>query len=515
MPTGNAEAGRERANTFIEPIATTRAPLASSFLAVLLKFLAGPFAFAVLYVGAPEGLPRAGQLVVATFAWAIVWWVTQPVPWAATSLLPLIIFPALGVMDIASTAGLYGQTIFFWVMGLALLGYAMEKHGLTKRFAIRFLSIPGVASTTHRLLFVFMLTTGIVSMFVSNSAVVAMMLPIGMSVVSYVRTVAGGTEGEKYRSFANFIALGTLYAAVVGGVGTIAGAPPNVAVTAVLETLTGETIGFFRWMKVGVPLFLLLLVIFYFILRFFSPPELISIPGGEKFLRAEAAKLGKMSRGEKNVLFVFSCMVGMFIAPSIVSVALGTQDSAAVWLRQALSIWTVPPVVMLLLFALPNDLQKREFTLTWKDAVEHSPWNVMLLLVGAVAMTEALGQFGFNDFVTANVTGIGITRWNLPFVAAFAQTALTEMASGTAMVVLLGNILLPVALDVGYNPVSLTILLSNCANGVMFPWSGAPTAIAFASGELDVKNMIKVGFVADGILTVTVALVHWLVSPIL
>ena len=130
-------------------------------------------------------------------------------------------------------------------------------------------------------------------------------------------------------------------------------------------------------------------------------------------------------------------------------------------------------------------------------------------------MTEALGQFGFNDFVTANVTGIGITRWNLPFVAAFAQTALTEMASGTAMVVLLGNILLPVALDVGFNPVSLTILLSNCANGVMFPWSGAPTAIAFASGELDVKNMIKVGFVADGILTVTVALVHWLVSPIL
>ena len=203
---------------------------------LLIRFLIGPAAFAVTCFLPLGELPRSGQLVLATFVWAVVWWVAQPVPWAITSLLPLIIFPVLGVMNITATASLYGQTIFFWVMGLALLGYSMQKHGLTKRFAIGLLSIKGVATTTQRLLFFYMLATGIISMFVSNSAVVAMMLPIGMSMLSYARTIAGRSETKTYSSFANFIALGTLYAAVVGGFGTIAGAPPNVAAGFFRET---------------------------------------------------------------------------------------------------------------------------------------------------------------------------------------------------------------------------------------------------------------------------------------
>ena len=480
----------------------------------LFKLFSGPFIFIIFYFLPIEGLSRSGLLVLATFLWALAWWITQPVPLGITALLPLIIFPAFGVMNITATAGLYGQNIFFWVMGLALLGYAMQKHGLAKRFAIQLLSIKGVASTTHRLLFFHMLATGILSMFISNSGVVAMMIPIGISVLSYIRTLADKLETKARSPLGNFIVLGSLYGAVAGGVGTIAGAPPNVVAVTVFEKLTGETIGWFRWMKVGVPLFLVFLVIFYLILRVLFPPEFTAIPAGQEFIRNEAKKLGKMSRGEKNVLFVFLAMVLLFTVPSIAPLLLGGQDPIAIWLKQALPIWTVPPVVLFMLFALPCDLKKREFTLMWRDAVAHAPWNVMLLLTGAVAMTEALSKFGFVAFVERGFAGLAVSSSTLPFIASFAMTTMTEMASGTAMIAILGNIFIPAALQVGFNPASMAVLLSNVANGYMFPWAGAPCAVAFASGEVDIKDMIRVGLVAAGILAVIAALAHMAFAPI-
>ena len=480
----------------------------------LLRFLSGPLVF-VLFNSLPlAGLPRPGRLVLATFAWAIVWWVAQPVPWGITALLPLILFPALGVMSAAETAGLYGQTVFFWVMGLALLGYAMQKHGLAKRFAIAILNMKGVATSTHRLLFFYMLAGTILSMFVSDSAVVAMMMPIGIALLSYVRTLAGRSEAGAFHNLGNFIALGTLYAAVAGGVATVAGAPPNIVAATVLEKLTGETISWFRWMKVGVPLSLTVLVIFYFILRFFFKPEITAIPGGREFLREEARKLGKMNQGEKNVLVTFAIMVVLFTVPSIAPFVLGEQHPVAVWLRQSLSIWTVPPIVMFLLFALPSDIRSGEFTLGWRDAVERTPWHAMLLCTGAVAMTEALGRFGFIEYMKTALAETGVSSATLPFLAPFAAAAMTEMASGTATVALLGNIFIPAAVQLGYNPASITVAMANVAIGMAFPWSGAPTAVAFASGEIDIKDMMRVGLVADAILALTVALTHLLFAPI-
>ena len=143
----------------------------------IVSLLSGPILFLIVYV-LPLGLPRNGQIVLATFVWAIAWWMAQPVPWGITALLPMLIFPALGVMNVTATTALYGQTIFIWVLGLSLFGYAMEKHGLAKRFAIGMLNLPGVSGTTNRLLFIYMVTTGLVSLFVSTAAVVAMMMPI-------------------------------------------------------------------------------------------------------------------------------------------------------------------------------------------------------------------------------------------------------------------------------------------------------------------------------------------------
>jgi len=482
----------------------------------LLKLLAGPLTFILVSLAPLGGMERPGQLVLATFLWEIVWWVTQPVPWAATALLPLLILPSLGVLNITDTAALFGQTVFFWIMGLALFGYAMEKHGLAKRFAIRLLTVRVVGNSTLRLLFFYMLSAGIISMFVTDAGVVAMMLPIGMSLISYIRSVGGTEKIPAGRSnLGNFIAIGTLYASIAGGMATIMGSPPNIVAASLLERLTGETISFFRWMAIGVPIFLANLIAFFFVLRFLFPPELKEIPGGQEFLHQEARKLGRLNTGEKNVICVFVVMVTLFVAPSVAPFVLGAQHPVTQWFQRGLSIWTVPPIVMFLLFALPSDVQSKKWTLTWKDAVEQTPWNAIMLCNGAVAMTQALGQFGFVDFMKDALTGFGLTAVSLPFITGFSVVFMTEIASGVAVAALTGNIFIPAAAQVGYNPVSLTILLAQVCIGKMFPWSGAPAAMTFASGETEIKNMFKAALIVDVFLVLITVTIHLLFSRLI
>ena len=478
----------------------------------IFKLLAGPLMFLVVSSAPLGGMERSGQLVLATFLWEIVWWVAQPVPWAATALLPLLILPSLGVLNITDTAALFGQTIFFWIMGLALFGYAMEKHGLAKRFAIRLLTIRVVGNSTNRLLFFYMLSAGIISMFVTDAGVVAMMLPIGLSLLSYIRTLAGPGGLRAGSNLGNFIAIGTLYSSIAGGMATIMGSPPNIVAASLLERLTGETISFFRWMAIGLPVFFANLVAFYFVLRFLFPPELKEIPGGQDFLHQEARKLGRLNQGEKNVIAVFAVMVILFVAPTVAPFVLGPQDPISQWFQRGLSIWTVPPIVMFLLFALPSDIANKTWTLTWKDAVEQTPWNAIMLCNGAVAMTQALGQFGFVDFMKEALTGFGLTALTLPFITAVTVVSMTEIASGVAVAALTGNIFIPAAAQVGYSSASLTILLAQVAIGKMFPWSGAPAAMTFASGETEIKNMFKAALIVDVFLVLITVTIHLLFS---
>ena len=227
----------------------------------LVRLVAGPLAFALIYA-LPLALSYQGRIAFATFVCAIVWWMTQPLPWAMAAMLPFLVFPAAGVMDIAETMRLYGQPIFFWIMGTVLMGYAIEKHGLAHRFALALLALPGIGGNTYRLTFVYMLIVGIISMFISDAATIAMTIPIGMSVVHHVRLLAGAPP-EARTNFGAFITLGTFYASVAGGTATIMGVPHNAISVSLLEQFTGRQLGFFEWMRVGLPVFVVLLAAFY------------------------------------------------------------------------------------------------------------------------------------------------------------------------------------------------------------------------------------------------------------
>jgi solute carrier family 13 (sodium-dependent dicarboxylate transporter), member 2/3/5 len=484
----------------LTPPTTQPAPSTAGYM---LKLLAGPAAFA-LVLALPIALPYEGRVALATFICAIVWWMTQPMPWALAAMVPFLVFPAAGVMDIAATMQLYGQPIFFWIMGTVLMGYVIEKHGLAHRFALAFLAMRGVGGRTYRLTFAYMLAVGLISMFVSDAATVAMTIPIGMSVMRHTWTMTGKPPAQG-TNFAAFITLGTLYASVAGGAATMMGVPHNAISVSLLEQFTGRQLGFFEWMRVGVPVFVALQLAFFATLWLLVRPEISEIPSGEAFLRAERAKLGPLRRNERRVLFVFGMMVLLFTLPTLVGLVLGAAHPWAVVTTRALPVWVVPPAVMFLLFTIRSGDDPGAGLLTWRDAEQHGPWNSMFLVGGAVAMTDALSMFGFVELMGGVIKNLGITAGALPYLAGTVVAIATNFISGTALYC---SVFIPAAAQIGYNPASMAILIANLAVGLIFPWAGATAATAFAAGEIGIGRMIRVGAIATVIFILVVVTIH-------
>ena len=454
------------------------------------------------------------RVTLGTFAWMIAWWMAQPVPWAISSLLPCLILPLFRVTAINDVFALYGQGIFFWIWGTILMGYAMDRHGLAKRFALWFLSLRIVSGNTHRLVFGFMLVTAIISSHISDAATVAMMIPVGVSLAGYVRSVAGLAPTQK-SNLGALLALGAMYASAAGGLATIAGVPYSALSISLLENFTGRTLGWFNWMLAGVPVSLTSLVVFYFLLRRFLPPEITSMPGGREHLLRERAKLGPISRGEIGTLFVFLTMVILFISPPLIRFLLGAENPAARWVGATVSIWIVPIVVLLLLFCTPTAWRKGEFLLSWREAVAHSPWSIMILCTAAVAMTDQLVEFGFVELAGGFIGNLGMGPTTLPFVAAYLMGFGTNLFSGTAATTFLGSILIPASQQVGFNPASMAMIIPNLGVGLMVPWSGAVAGAAFATGEIEMRMMLRIGAVATVLFAFLVAIIHILLAPIL
>ncbi|MGE3840193.1 MAG: SLC13 family permease [Vicinamibacterales bacterium] len=493
------------------------APAPEGRAKMLAALLAGPIVFGLL-VWLPIPLSYQGHIALATFAWAAVWWITQPVPWALAAALPIFVFPGAGVLDIVATSRLYGQPIFFWTMGAVLVGYAIEKHGLAHRVALAFLALPGVGGRTSRLTFAYLSVVGLVSMFVSDASTVAMMMPIGMSLARHVQTMADSPAGDDQETvqpnLAAFLTLGTLYASVAGGTATIMGVPHNAIAISLLARLAQRQLGFFEWMIIGMPLFVALLVASYVVLWVMTPPELRELPHGEAFLRHEREKLGPLRPAERRVFGVFVTMVVLFVLPTVATLLLGPRHPLAAWVTRAVPFWIVPPTAMVLLFLIPERRSSSRRLLNWSDAQQHAPWNTMILLAGAVGMTDALSEFGFVEFMKSLVS----TSWNsplvLPILVAGITAVTTNFISGTAATALYGSIFIPVAAQIGYSPASIAMLIANLGVGMALPWAGATTATAFAGGRIAMGRMVNIGIVATMVFALIVAMLHLLLSPL-
>ncbi|MCK0127612.1 DASS family sodium-coupled anion symporter [Erythrobacter sp. F6033] len=480
--------------------------------------IAGLAAAALVYaLLAPADLSGDARIVAAIATLMAVWWMTEAVPLAATSLLPIITIPALTERSVGETTASYASPIVFLFLGGFLIAIAMEKWGLHRRIALSTLNKVGISP--RRIVLGMMLATGFLSMWVSNTATTLMMLPIGFSVLALVsgRSMTEGapedsaTIDPQVANFSVCLVLAIAWSASMGGLGTLLGSPPNAIIAGYASDELGIDIGFVDWMMLGVPLALTFIAIGWVLMtRVFYRFELDEIPGGEDLIAGEIAKLGSMSQGEKMVALVFCGAAFLWIVPGLLS-EVSAVSAAAPWLG-GLNDAAIAIAAGLVLFMLPGKGSNR-MVLDWQDAERGLPWGVLLLFGGGLSLAGAVAGTGLDDWFGQQVSGLAA----LPTILIIASVVaivlfLTEVTSNTATAATFIPVLGGVAIGVGMDPMGLLVpaaLAATCA--FMLPVGTPPNAIAFSTGVVTIPQMARGGFVLNliGIALVT-AFVYWL-----
>ena len=461
--------------------------------AFVLRLLAGPAAFALVHAAPLAGLAPEGQFAVSAYAWTVAWWVAMPVPWAVTSLLPCVLLPVGGAMSLSDVAAGYGHTILPYLMGVMLFGHAFRKHGLARRIALGALCLPGVARSGSGLILALLVVSAVMSAVVSDLAVIVTMTPIALSIMGSVAPGAG--------RMATAASLAVLYGAAAGGLATPAGIMFNALTLSLLERLTGYSVTFVQWTSTGVLLTAAQLPICYLILKLMLPPEVRALSGGRSRFLDERARLGPMSRGEKNVLLVLILMLVMWILPTFATIGF-------------LDIWYVPPVAMVLLFALPLDAKRGKATLEAGDFQEGIGWNVLFLVLGGMALADVLARTGVTDWFAALLAG-SVSAGALPWLAGLVTSLLTQLASGAATSTMVATMLFPIADTLDYNSAILARIIAGTAQAVALPWSSPAAAATFAVGAVGLGTMFRVGVVATVVTSIVVIVLSTILVPAL
>ena len=468
--------------------------------AFALRVLAGPAAFAAVRAVPLAGLVPEAHFALAAYAWILAWWATVPVPWAVTSFLPFVLLPVGRVMPFDEVAGLYGQPILPFLMGSMLFGHALRKHGLATRVALALLSMPGAVRSSGSLILVLLIAAAVTSAVVSDLVVIVMMTPIALSVTrSAVATLDTGESAAWAPRMAAAASLAVLYGAAAGELATPMGIAFNPLVVSVLEETTRYSISFAQWTSTGTVLAAVHVPIYYLILKLMVAPKVRTISASRLRIRQQSEQLGPLSRGEKNVLFVLTVMLALWMLPTLAMV-------------EFLDIWYVPPVGMVLLFLLPVDSMRGEMTLDRKDLQEGVSWNVLFLVVGGMAMVGGLTRLGVTDWIGAAFTG-NVAATALPWLAGLLTTVLTQLASGVSATVMLSSMLFPIAETLEYNAAILARIIAGTGHALALPWSSPTAATTFAAGAVHLGTMFRAGVVATVLTSITVVVLSMILVP--
>ncbi|OFN74063.1 carboxylate transporter [Corynebacterium sp. HMSC070E08] len=436
-----------------------------------------------------------------------VWWMTEAIPLAATALLPLVIFPLAGVGTIKDVGAPYASSTIFLFMGGFLIALALQRWNLHRRMALFVVKVVG--TSPKQLILGFMLATGFLSMWVSNTATAVVMLPIGISVLSLTADAVGGMANQK--KFATALMLGIAYSASIGSLGTLIGTPPNTLLSGYMKETHGIVLGFGKWMMVGMPLAFIFLFIAWFMLITVFKPEMDKIPGGRELIDSEIEKLGPWTGPQIMTGIIF---LGAALAWVIIPLLVGKEsnyDDAIVGIAAGL-----------LLFTIPADAKTGVRLLDWKTANE-MPWDVLLLFGGGLSLSSMFNKSGLSLWIGEMAKGLG----GLPTILLIVSVALlvlflTEITSNTATAATFLPIMGGVAVGIGLtengdiNVLLLTIpvaLAATCA--FMLPVATPPNAIAYGSGYVKIGDMIKggIGLNLIGCVLITIT-VYLLAVPV-
>ena len=477
--------------------------------------LLGPALFAVLLLlPTPQGMTTEGHRAAAVAALMILWWITEASPLPATALLPIALFPLLGVLHAKEVTLAYADANIFLFAGGFFIAMAMQKWNLHQRIAFNI--VARTSTSLPRLILGFMIATAFLSMWISNTSTTLMMLPIGIAVIDHVKKEHSKKIAQ---DFGIALLLAIAYAASIGGVGTLIGTPPNIVFAAQFNTLFpgAPEIGFLQWMLVGIPIVIILLPRTWLLLtKFLYRLETATAKSATAEIQRRLDSLGKMSRGERIVLTVATTTALCWIFRADINIGPVTIPGWSNLFPNPALIHdsTVAIFFACLLFVLPVDLKRGDFALDWEWA-QRIPWGILILFGGGLALAKAFKYTGLVKWLGDHLTLLE----NLPtlfviLAIALLITFLTEMTSNTATTAIMMPILDgAAAISIGANPLLLMIpatISASCA--FMLPVATPPNAIIFGATQFSIIHMVRAGILLNLLGVLLVTLITYLIA---
>lgn len=467
------------------------------------------------------GLSPEGRTLAAILAAVGVLWVTETVPLPVTALLGACLCVILGVGDAKRVFAYFADPIVFVFIGGFMLARAMSVHGLDRRIALGFLSLRWVGGTPAGMLGGLGLVTAVLSMWVSNTATTAMMLPIGLGMLGALhrmRVARGGLPADtpmdaRRWPFATAMMLMIAYAASIGGIGTPVGSPPNLIGIGLVRRNVGVEISFFQWMLLCVPMMLIMGLGLFFLLRWLHRDPGTAAPAAPAagpmraadsadmlaYIRAERAKLGRWTAGQANALVAFVVAVTLWVTPGVLALPWFAGSAAEAFFKARLPEAVAAIVAAVLLFLLPVNLSRGEFTLTWREAAKID-WGTILLFGGGLAMGSLMFDTGVAKVLGESLTArLGVSSlWALTALSIAMAIVLSEAASNTASANMIVPVAIAIALQAGVDPLPPALgAVLGASFGFMLPVSTPPNAIVYGSGLVPIGRMLRAGVFFD------------------
>ena len=472
-----------------------------------LGLILGPLLFVlILLIFTPEGLNPEARAVLASTSWIAVWWMTEAVPIPATSLLPIVLFPLTNSLELSETTSAYGSGTIFLFMGGFMIALAMEKWNLHRRIALTIISVVG--TNTNMIILGFMVSTGFLSMWISNTATAMMMVPIGLAIIYQVAEALKDrpeidTSEENFK-FGKALMLGIAYSASLGGISTLIGTPPNTLLAGAIDTTYGINLSFARWMLFGVPIaWTFILIAWVYLVKFAYPSDFKELPGGKEVIANEKSQLGKASYEEKIVFTVFVFAALAWISRSFILEKLNPNIDDTI----------IAILAALVLFIIPSKNKPGDRLLDWNTALK-LPWGILLLFGGGLAIAEGFVESGLSAWMGEQLIGLqGVHMLMVLIIVSSLVIFLTEVTSNTATASMMFPIMAALAVALDIHPYAVMIVAAVSAScAFMLPVATPPNAVVFGSGYLRIPDMAKSGFLLNilGVFLVSIAVYYLL-----
>lgn len=461
----------------------------------------------ILALPTPDNLSPEGQKVAAVAALMAVFWISEAIPIPATALLPIVLFPTLGVMKSSAVTPAYANHLIYLFMGGFMIAVTIERWNLHKRIALHTIRLVGV--TPQRIILGFMLATAFLSMWISNTASAMLMTTIALAVLAEVTGASKSDETSApfSRKLGATLMLGIAYSASIGGIATLIGSPPNAIFAGIVEKQYGTTIGFLDWMRLALPLSLMLLLLAWLYLThivFRGPRD--ALPGGRQTITDQIEQLGPMSSAEKRVLIIFVLVASAWLLSGLVRIdhLRLIQDS------------TIAIAGALLLFIIPSGMGRGQPLLNWATAVK-IPWDIIVLFGGGFALASGFADTGLTSWLADQLLGLsGVEPLLVIATVVLLIIFLTEVTSNTATASLVIPVMGAVAAALDMQPLGLmTAVAISASCAFMLPVATPPNAIVYGSRQVTIQQMATTGFWLNLAAATLISIAIWLMLPLL